>query len=87
MDLFRCQGALRGFRIQALQDIAGMLHRALAPDDAEAVATAVDFHTEPLLQLAQILVELSAQCRQSLVVGRLECDVYGVDRRIQRRQA
>ena len=61
VNLLRRQPAAGGFRIQPLEDLAGMLHRLLAADDAEAVAAAVDLHAQPLLDLSQVRIELATR--------------------------
>ena len=75
MDFLRRQGAARRCPVQALQHLARLLHAAGLADYAELVAAAVDLHTEALLQLPQVIIELPAQLGQAFVVRGFQRDI------------
>ena len=62
---------------QAVENPRGRLGRALGANDGEVVASVGDFDTQPALDLAEMVIELSAQAGEPLVVVRLQLELEG----------
>ena len=61
---------------KAIAELTPPLHAARrAPADSKTVAAVCDFHAEPCFYLPQVLIELTTQVSQPVVVGRLEYQV------------
>ena len=75
MDTLGGQRLLAGGGVQLADDLAGRLDRSRLPEHLEYVAPRHDLHPEPVLELTQVLIERTAQARESLIVRGLEVDV------------
>jgi hypothetical protein len=62
---------------QRTYDIGAQLGGARLTGDSESVSTAGDFDLQAAFDLSQVLVELSAQIGQTVVVGGFQDDVPG----------
>lgn len=55
--------------IKLLQYFSDGLRRFCIADDAETVATIIDLHPQTLLDLSQMLIELTTEIGQPFVIG------------------
>ena len=77
---------MRGLAIQFRKRLPGSLHRGRFSDDLKVVASVAYLDTQVALQLAQMLIELTAKIGKTLIVLGLQGDLVRLGVSAQERQ-
>ena len=75
VNLAWIQYLVSGFRIQVSQHFLGRLHGTAIADDTKCIASIIYLHPETAFNLAQVIIELTAQVGKPLIIGGFENNI------------